>query len=341
MCSPVLQNCLIVYHFFALRSLVCYHICGSSFFKVGNVHINKTRLGDKTNLQVLDFLNPENYQFKPLYDFNITHRLNYLEYHSICQSILSGARKLNFNITRIENHPYPRQPILINILTTKLKGCKKFYNILMSKSIIHFNLSKAETKWHDELGGIVGLHTWDSYRSICSNIKFHNNLKWLQYRILHRSLPTNRILCKFVPNKQNICDFCNREPETISHLFVTCQVTKQFLEHFTNFLNGLNQGFRITKKKILFGDPVSESMSFQNLLLLYIKGFIWNCKYKRTHPNLRGFKRYVEPSLNTLKLVHVYLNTEHEYYRCWGIFHELILLENREEEREGGEGDGD
>lgn len=327
--------------FFCPEKFGLMSICGSSFFKVGNVPIKKITFGGKPDLQVLDFLNQDDFSFKPLNEFNNIHglRLNYLEYHSICQSILSGARQLNYNITLTEKHPCPRQPILINIITSKMKGCKRFYNILVSKSIIHFNLSKIETKWHGEMEGIVGLQTWDSYRSICSNIKFHNNLKWMQYRILHRSLPTNRILCKFVPNKQNICDFCNTETETISHLFVTCQVTRQFLENITEYLSHLNLGIVLTVKKVLFGDIVSESMSFQNLMILYIKGYVWNCKYKKTRPNLNHFKRYVKSYLNTLKLVHTFLNTEHDFFLRWGILYEHLIQEEQEDGEERGDGD--
>ena len=210
--------------------------------------------------------------------------LNFLQYQSIISAIISGAQRLNFNISLSEQHPRPRKPLLLSIFHSAKKGCRRFYDILRSREILNFNCTKIENKWHDELGGITGVRQWDKIRLLSTKIKFHNHLKWLQYRIFHRSLPTNRILSKFIPNKSNLCDFCLLEPETISYFFYKCQVTNIFLQQTQIFLETLNLGFRISEKIILFGNTSQDQSSFSNLMILYMKKHIWLSKQRSTHP---------------------------------------------------------
>ena len=94
----------------------------------------------------------------------------------------------------IEKHSRPRQPLLRSILLLNKRGCRDFYNIFIRREIFNFNLAEQEQKWHLELGFRIGIETWNKTMAICAGINFFNNLKWLQFRIIGRSLPVNKIL---------------------------------------------------------------------------------------------------------------------------------------------------
>ena len=117
------------------------------------------------------------------------------------------------------------------------------------------------------------------------------------------------ILPKFIPNHEGTCNFCLVQTQTISHLFYECALTSEFLGQLINFLLSLNVNIDLNLKQVLFGDPSKRAMSFENLMILYIKGFIWQCKIKNAIPTLRGFKSYLKLFLSTLIKTGIFMNT--------------------------------
>ena len=303
-----------------------FSVCDNPLFKIGRETIKAGMVGNCNNLQVHDLLHSETSAFLSLEDFNLNNNLNlnFLQYISLKTSIISGSKKIHFNIAMCERHQRPRQPLLISLLHKDKKGGKLFYSILRSKLVLGFNPSKTEGKWHTELGGIIGVNTWDMYKSLCANIKFHNTLKWLQLKILNRIVSTNYTLSKFIPNHESTCNFCLVQTQTIPHLFYECALTSEFLGQLINFLLSLNVNIDLNLKKVLFGDPSKKAMSFENLMILYIKGFIWQCKIKNAIPTLRGFKSYLKLFLSTLKFVHTILNIEDVFNQNWYIYEHLL-----------------
>ena len=53
-------------------------------------------------------------------------------------------------------------------------------------------------------------------------------LRWFQFRILHRSLPTGCYLYLRHLTETPICDFCSHEEETLLHLFWECPAVQSF-----------------------------------------------------------------------------------------------------------------
>ena len=54
-------------------------------------------------------------------------------------------------------------------------------------------------------------------------------LRWLQYRILHNSLPTNSYLVKIQVCESNKCLNCKNDKETIDYLFWHCDVIQLYI----------------------------------------------------------------------------------------------------------------
>ena len=196
-------------------------ICENSLFKIGGHPIKLRDLENRMDLQVWDFMDTVNFRFLNLQEFNDMNctRFNFLLFHGIVNAIKKGANSLNFNIGLTELHCRPRQPLLMSIIGSQKKGCKVYYNILRGKKVLHFSLASKENAWHNELGFLVTVDKWNAAYRNCSNIKNFNEIKWMQFQILHRSLKTNRILSNFIPEISNICSFCKFAPENISNFF--------------------------------------------------------------------------------------------------------------------------
>ena len=174
-----------------------------------------------------------------------------LQFRCIKNAIAQGARNLNFNISLSEKHQCPRQPLLHNIISSRTKGCKPFYDILISKHIINHNTSDLETKWHVELGKLTGIETWTKYRKLCTEISFFNKMKWLQFRILHRILPVFLVLFQ---TSATSAIFCLNGEETISHFFYRRPNIQIFINETTHFMGSVGIDITIDEKKMIFGN---------------------------------------------------------------------------------------
>ena len=56
-------------------------------------------------------------------------------------------------------------------------------------------------------------------------------LRWLQFRVLHNILTTNRSVAKFRPEQKTLCQFCKSHSEIIHHLLWLCNKVKNILNN--------------------------------------------------------------------------------------------------------------
>ena len=287
---------------FITHNFSLFPIVENSLFKIDNRNITPNFFRGIKSVLVAYLLCEHNTTFKDRDQFNLRFELNinFLEFESLKRSILAGARKLNFNIHTSTIHPEPRQPLLISLLSVQKKGCRTFYDCLMSKQFLNTGTGSVENKWHTELGTLLSVHSWDHFYKMQSKIKFFNDIKWLQYRILHHSLKTNYVVSKFINDMNPDCTFCKANPETISHLFFFCPLVLNFWEVIKNTFSNFDVEINITASKILFGDLKHSADSRNNMIILFGKMFIWKQKYEKSILNIVAFKNYLMHALTTL-----------------------------------------
>ena len=121
-----------------------------------------------------------------------------------------------------------------------------------------------------------------------------NKLKWLQFRILHHCLTTNRSVSKFKPEQTDLCELCHQNSESIIHLFWQCHIVQEFSSNLENYINGKCthvHKFRFTKDLVLFGicDTIKTD-TILDLIILLGKQYIYKCKVKSILPSFTAFK---------------------------------------------------
>ena len=133
----------------------------------------------------------------------------------------------------------------------KLK-CNYIYNNLMHSKVSH---NKALLKWNSKLNLNIPDIIWNVVCArpfVCSSdIK----LRWFQYRIIHRLIPTNNYLHMIKLKNSNLCDFCNSCVKTIEHLFFYCIHVKTLWVFMQNiFFNcQIFFGLHTNVELVLFG----------------------------------------------------------------------------------------
>ena len=87
------------------------------------------------------------------------------------------------------------------------------------------------------------------------------------------------MLFQFKKVDSPLCDFCEKELETIEHLFFHCTKVCTFWDDLKVVLNSLNITVRLDIKAVLFGILDTGNMStLVNYILLESKYFIYRCK---------------------------------------------------------------
>ena len=124
---------------------------------------------------------------------------------------------------------------------------------------------KCPDKW--EASHSIDMTSWPEIFKLVHDTVTGSNLKVFQYKLLLRILPTNRLLRLMKIRQSDLCSFCDKETECISHLFGECESALRFwsslslLDLETNVLR-----IDFNQQNILFG--ISKGLLSVNYLIL-------------------------------------------------------------------------
>ena len=131
-----------------------------------------------------------------------------------------------------------------------------------------------QLKWEVELGETINAKHWKTINTVV-NFPHDTKLRWFQYRLIHRILSTKSFLYKIKLSDSDLCSYCNKEPETLYHLFIQCEIVtdfrKQLYEHFSPLTDSL-----LMNSIAIFS---SSSKQHITLLLLLLNFFIYRQKF--------------------------------------------------------------
>ena len=95
---------------------------------------------------------------------------------------------------------------------------------------------------------------WESIYSLPRNILKENKVIELQYKILFRYIPTNKLLYKMKKKASPNCSFCEMFEESIEHLFYNCNNTRNFwLNILQKWNESLDTDIVVALKDVILG----------------------------------------------------------------------------------------
>ena len=111
------------------------------------------------------------------------------------------------------------KPLIMEKLFSIHKGSRLYYNILMSKEKHNFC-----SKWENKIDSGI------NWKNLYLKIKSVNDIKlrWFNIRLISRILGTNITLKCMGLRNNDLCSFCNQHRESLIHLFIECNVVKDF-----------------------------------------------------------------------------------------------------------------
>ena len=257
--------------------------------KVGGKPIFYKNYAEKGVLYISDLID-ENGNF---YDINYIKEAyqintNFIEFHGIIRAF--NIMKNGFSIEK-ENCNIDRPNIshTLKILLSVKKGCQHVYKFLIAND----NIPTAQRKWTNDLL-LPETFPWQKIYNLHNKITKDTNLKWFQYRLIHRILATNTFLCKIGIKEDNRCSFCKNHPETIRHIFGDCHLIQNFWHSLEQWLR--SECVHITELNLSLADIIFginnniRADSILNFIILFAKQYIYCNKYNNTIPYIQGFK---------------------------------------------------
>ena len=141
------------------------------------------------------------------------------------------------------------QPALNYIMNTT-KGASTIYHSMLEPDV----QNKGFQKWvmHTQ----ISLKNWKHSFKNLKQCTHDTKLRWLQFRILHNILTTNRSVSKFKPEQNPLCQFCKSHSETIHHLIWHCNKVKTFWNELSCTINNRctnAKNFKIDESLAIFG----------------------------------------------------------------------------------------
>ena len=116
-----------------------------------------------------------------------------------------------------------------------------------------------------------------------------------QFKRFHRRLATNNFLKKINFIDNDPCSFCQREDESLIHLFWTCTVTSRFWEAFKEWLIRDKVFPMLDLSPTLVVGLKPQLMQNKNhyFLFLVARYYIWTCRTRSHCPKIEGFHPFL------------------------------------------------
>ena len=243
---------------------------------------------------------------------------DFLLYEGIVKSAKEYAKRLDIKEIEVNENVLHDMPIVWKQLS---KGSSKLLYFCFVKRSIPL---KCIDKWSEAHN-----KEYDVKKVFTHVIKTTSDtrLRWFQYKIIHRILPTQRFLFLRKIVTTPLCCLCNVEEETFEHLFWECERIQFFWEELTtwfheNFVHCSHVFF--SKELVIMGvkPEVKTDKSF-DLIMLLAKHYIFSCKLKKSAPLLRVFLQILKQRY-MIEKVNAYTNGRqgffHQQWRLYSHF---------------------
>ena len=239
---------------------------------------------------------------------------NFIQYHGVIRAIQFYQNKLRIQ----QGSPFKIQSQLLFkcIFDRKLNSIREHQDF--------FAVSLA--KWDLIFENIE----WSKVFEKCFKTTTECKLKWLQYRIIYRAIPTNRYLFIRRLIDDSICEMCGRVEEDLIHMFCSCIYVKDFWENLKNLLKNncdhiINLEF--SEELIIFGTKkyMYTDIVF-DLILLCAKQYIYSLKWSKCKPNITVFHRIIKNRYLLEKNIAYSKNKEIQFRNDWTPYNRLIEM---------------
>ena len=166
---------------------------------------------------------------------------------------------------------------------------------------------------------------WSHFYNVLHGSTKDVNLKWVQYRIIKRIIPTNRLLFIFGLKDNDKCSTCPFYSESIVHKFWLCPSVRTLWREIKDLLRMPNDFFdRNTFLGVKQDDIDDESRT--NTIIMLTNQFIWKCRDNQERLTSAQLRRHIRDYLTLEKYVSSITGRERQFMARWGELTERLRL---------------
>ena len=176
-------------------------------------------------------------------------------------------------------------------------------------------------KWTTDLG--QGLHVDREFISSAFGLIVKATIspkhRVFQFKLIHRSLVTNKSLYEWKLKDTNLCSFCENQEETIYHLLWGCTMVQTLWKAVFDWLaDKTSSNINFTSKEILLGIDESN-LVFYNAVFILVKQYIYSSRCKNTPLNFYMLLNNIKFYIQTEKYIAVKNNKLNYHNKKWAM----------------------
>jgi exonuclease III len=178
---------------------------------------------------------------------------------------------------------------LIDKLKGKKKGSQTIYWILVGKKMVPPTTRRK--KWERDIGEEIEVQVWRRHLVKMRQLNESSKMKSWTYMYLMRLTPYNTRLKIMGKAETELCTFCKKWPETLKHLYWSCEHTKNLWRYIENTFD-----VKLSIKQGLLGlDDIGKRKDKGLKMYMHLTRYYTHlCKCNGTLPKIKGLQRVID-----------------------------------------------
>ena len=196
-----------------------------------------------------------------------------------------------------------------------------FYNILKTNN---YNiLLNVQRKWEEALEEEIRIDIIEHAFKNINKMKEDSFTKYLQFRMLHRRIVTNKALCEMGIKEDNACPHCQDHIETIEHAFLQCEMAKNIWKDMETWLrNHVNIHIKISDIEKILGHNKNDTIVGK--CILATKRVIYRYRQVPKEYTLREIKATLKYQMQCEEFQAIIDNSLESFLETWEDVYDVL-----------------
>ena len=148
-------------------------------------------------------------------------------------------------------------------------------------------------------------------------------LRFFQYRLLHRTIVTNKNLFQWKIKPSAACTFCITEDESLMHLFLKCRIVSDLWSRLFSWMDSKTDiSITFPDVDILLGiaDDAGNNWAAHNTIFTLTKKYIYKCRCLGTCPNFNELLSILLYEIHIEKVAATNCDKMYRFHSKWAKF---------------------
>ena len=212
----------------------------------------------------------------------------------------------------------PYLPLLLFKIGYNIKGCSRIYNVMMNFN--QNSIIEIQEKWEEILNEEIPYRVIEKSFIQLHQMKEGSFTKYVQFKMLHRRIVTNKKLYKMGMSENSNCPYRGSVDETIEHAFILCETERNFWNEVEYWLRAEVEGnIKISNIEKIMGTGNLECIKDKTILAT--KKLIYRNRQTGKPYSLRELKSVLRSQMIIEEYQASLNGTDLDFLKTWEIIY--------------------